>query len=318
MHQPLVSIIIPHFGRPIHLRNTLQSVLMQTYTNFEVLIVDDYSPYNEFTDTKALLTDERIFILRLPKRSGPAAARNLGFQFTRGEFIQFLDSDDFIHPKKLELQIRKLHQTKAEWVGANWRIVFKFGRLGFPFPCIRTTPNKNELLFGTISEKNWFPLMSCIFRKSFLKKVGPWLEDDFVEDREFRLRILIKSTHISNVDKCLFHYNRYPQISRRNEVSFNKTSWEDYIRSNHRFIKQIESNFASNTPRSIRIRAELETLRKRIPLLVDHFSEKQFSRMQITTDLTIFFIKSFFRNWVKWVIGCIIPRFRFQMTGGDL
>ncbi|MFM8315952.1 MAG: glycosyltransferase family 2 protein, partial [Deltaproteobacteria bacterium] len=262
--------------------------------------------------------DDRICLFRLAKRSGPAAARNLGFQFARGEYIQFLDSDDFIHPRKLELQIERLRKTKAEWVGSNWRIVFKFGALSFPFPCIKIKPNKNELLLGTISEQNWFPLMSCIFRKSFLKKVGPWLEDDFVEDRDFRLRTLIQSRHILTVDKCLFHYNRYPFIARRNEVSFNRNAWNDYIVSNQRFIKQIEDHFASDTPRNIKIRAELETLRKKIPLLADHFLEKQFSNSEIIKDLTSFFLKSFFRNWAKLILGYFVPRFKFQMTGGDL
>lgn len=106
--KPLVSIIIPTYNRARFLPETLESALGQTVTDIECIVVDDGS----LDDTPAILErflhrDPRVRYLMQQNR-GPSAARNYGLNESRGRFIQFLDSDDIIVQKKLELQVHQL------------------------------------------------------------------------------------------------------------------------------------------------------------------------------------------------------------------
>ena len=112
----LVSIVIPTYNRGSKLRKTLESVLAQTHSDWEALVIDDGST----DDTPSLFTgeqDSRIRYIRRPN-GGVAAARNTGLQASKGDFIAFLDSDDLWRPWKLELQVQALRQNPD--VGLVW------------------------------------------------------------------------------------------------------------------------------------------------------------------------------------------------------
>ena len=99
--QPLISVIIPTYNRENLLKDTILSVLIQTYKNFELIIVDDYSKDN----TKRAVEnfkDSRIIYLRHDKNKGPAATRNTGIKRAAGDYIFLLDDDDLIVPWALE------------------------------------------------------------------------------------------------------------------------------------------------------------------------------------------------------------------------
>lgn len=101
----LVSIIMPSWNTDRFIADAIQSVINQTYTNWELLIVDDCSTDN----TDAVIAgfhDERIRCFKNEKRSGAALTRNRALREAKGEWIAFLDSDDLWKPEKLEKQIR--------------------------------------------------------------------------------------------------------------------------------------------------------------------------------------------------------------------
>lgn len=100
----LVSIIMPSYNTAPYIKQTIQTVLNQTYTNWELIIVDDCSLDNTDLILKEI-EDERIRIFKNKKNSGAAISRNKGLREARGQWIAFLDSDDLWHPKKLEKQI---------------------------------------------------------------------------------------------------------------------------------------------------------------------------------------------------------------------
>lgn len=100
----LVSVIIPTYNRAHCIKRSIDSVLSQTYSNVEVIIVDDCST----DDTKTIVssyTDQRIRYVKLDKNSGACAARNKGIDIALGEFVAFQDSDDVWHQDKLEKQL---------------------------------------------------------------------------------------------------------------------------------------------------------------------------------------------------------------------
>jgi glycosyltransferase involved in cell wall biosynthesis len=107
--QPLVSIIIPTYNRAHLIGETLDSVLAQTYQNWECIVVDDGSTDN--TDevmANYMAKDDRIQYHHRPddRLSGGNAARNFGVEVSRGAYINFLDSDDFFHPRTIEFKLR--------------------------------------------------------------------------------------------------------------------------------------------------------------------------------------------------------------------
>lgn len=107
----LVSIITPSFNSANYIVATIQSVLAQTYQNWEMIIVDDCSIDNSCdVIEKYMEEDSRIKLLRLSENSGVAAARNTGLDYARGDFVAFLDSDDKWFKTKLEKQINIFNQ----------------------------------------------------------------------------------------------------------------------------------------------------------------------------------------------------------------
>jgi glycosyltransferase involved in cell wall biosynthesis len=104
---PLVSVIIPTFNRSALLAETVRSVLAQTYTNLEVLVVDDGST-DDTAATVQGLGDPRVSYHRQPHAGRPAPGRNLGLRAARGELVAFLDDDDLWEPVMLERAVAAL------------------------------------------------------------------------------------------------------------------------------------------------------------------------------------------------------------------
>lgn len=100
----LVSIIMPSYNTALYIKDTIQSVLNQTYTNWELIIVDDCSSDNT-DEVLSSITDPRIRIYKNEKNSGAAVSRNRALREAKGQWIAFLDSDDIWMPEKLEKQI---------------------------------------------------------------------------------------------------------------------------------------------------------------------------------------------------------------------
>lgn len=97
----LVSIIMPSYGSEKFISKSIDSVLLQTYDNWELIIIDDCSPDESNKIIKEYLSkDSRIKFVKLEKNSGAAVARNKGIEIAKGRFIAFLDSDDLWLPEK--------------------------------------------------------------------------------------------------------------------------------------------------------------------------------------------------------------------------
>lgn len=111
---PLVSVVIPAFNAEAFIAHTLDSVLAQTYQNFEVWVVDDGSCDQTAAIVEQFMQqDQRIRLLH-QKNAGVAAARNLGIQHAQGDYIAPLDADDIWYPQKLEKQVRCLQEAGPE------------------------------------------------------------------------------------------------------------------------------------------------------------------------------------------------------------
>ena len=111
---PLVSIIVPVHNAASSLHRALRSVLSQTLTDYELILVDDCSADESIGIlTKYCELDERVRLFSTSRNSGPGAARNVGLKNVRGRYIAFLDADDFWVRNKLELQVRSFEDDKV-------------------------------------------------------------------------------------------------------------------------------------------------------------------------------------------------------------
>jgi len=118
-HTPEVSIIIPTYKRPAILKRALKSVLNQSYTNFELIVInDDLHCDNRLRFLIKDLGDSRIKYYRNNRTKGANGARNTGILKSKGNYICFLDDDDEWFPEKIEIQLQKLQSLELDKWGA--------------------------------------------------------------------------------------------------------------------------------------------------------------------------------------------------------
>ena len=108
---PLVSCVIPTYNRAEFVKRAIDSVLNQTYENIEVIVVDDGSQDNT-REVVLSIKDKRVRYIRLHRNFGVSFARNIGIENSTGDFIAFLDSDDYFLPEKIEKQVELMLKDK--------------------------------------------------------------------------------------------------------------------------------------------------------------------------------------------------------------
>lgn len=177
-----ISVIIPCYNQGKYIDEAVDSVLNQTYQNFEIIIVDDGSTDNY---TRGLLENfkkPKTKVYRTENK-GASSARNYGFRKANGEYIQFLDADDFLDSKKFEKQIEVFQNDKAlDIVYSNYKYYLDKEKIFFehkkynPGMDVKITKDTYEdFLFGwqrTLS----IPIHSPLFRKNLWDKGLPFVE----------------------------------------------------------------------------------------------------------------------------------------------
>lgn len=125
----LVSIIMPSYNTGHFIKETIESVLAQTYSNWELIIVDDCSTDNTDDIVKSFLSDHRIHYIKNEKNSGAAVSRNRALKEAKGRWIAFLDSDDLWKREKLEKQISFMDKNGYAFSYTNYSEIDENGSL---------------------------------------------------------------------------------------------------------------------------------------------------------------------------------------------
>jgi GT2 family glycosyltransferase len=136
---PPVSVVVPAFNRAGSIRAALESVLRQTWADFELIVVDDGST-DGTPDAARALDDPRLRVIVTPQNMGASAARNLGIAEARGIWIAFQDSDDEWLPLKLEKQMARLLAPGADWIAAYCGMLIVDAPSDRPGPGGRSNP----------------------------------------------------------------------------------------------------------------------------------------------------------------------------------
>ncbi len=194
----LFSIIIPTYNRANFIKSTVYSILMQTYANFEIIIVDDGSTDNT-REVIEEIKDHRIHYY-LKANEERAIARNFGTSKAKGDYITFLDSDDFLMPNMLNEALKECRKTgQPEWFHIRYKI---------------TDENDVTIAEKEIYKKNTDPNKRLFYEGNFLSCIGVFLRKDIAlqnqfntdrrlilsEDHELWLRLAVKyPLHINDV-----------------------------------------------------------------------------------------------------------------------
>ena len=129
MIEGLVSIIMPSYNAARFIGESINSVLLQTYSNWELLIVDDCSKDNSVEVVRKFANiDKRVVLFSLEKNVGAAAARNVAIEHAQGQYIAFLDSDDVWDEYKLEKQLAFMKQYSYAYTFSNYYVMEENGK----------------------------------------------------------------------------------------------------------------------------------------------------------------------------------------------
>ncbi|GFE71017.1 glycosyltransferase [Chroococcus sp. FPU101] len=191
---PLVSVIIPAYNAEVFIEKTLKSVLSQTYKNIEVIVIDDGSEDQTVDLVRKIMQQDQRVILLQQVNSGVAAARNLGIEKAKGEFIAPIDADDLWYAENLEKQMQSLLNSDSS-VGLTYAWSLDIDENDFPSGEFRSSTLEGNVY--TILLLHYFlaNASSTVIRRSVLEKVGYYNENLRIqnaqgcEDWELYLRI---------------------------------------------------------------------------------------------------------------------------------
>jgi glycosyltransferase involved in cell wall biosynthesis len=185
----LISVIIPVFNRSLMLREAVASVVGQTYRPIELIIIDDGS-----TDETPVVIEQLrehcqpdFRVLSVAQaNAGPGAARNLGLTLATGDYIQYLDSDDLLHPEKFSLQVAALEADPS--AGVCYCITLRKDPIsGEMVPWARTAETIENIFPSFLPKRGWATL-TPLWRRSGCDAIGPWKPYRIMEDWEHDLR----------------------------------------------------------------------------------------------------------------------------------
>jgi Glycosyl transferase family 2 len=199
----LVSTIIPVFNRPVLLREAVESVIAQTYRPIEIIVVDDGST-DETASVCRAMGAEHSRLLRVVRKEngGPGRARETGRELAKGEFIQYLDSDDRLLPLKFEKQVAALRARPDADVAYCYTRYLRIGETPEQKPWKRSGITV-ETMFPSFLEERWWDTPTPLYRRSVCDEIGPWSELSIEEDWEYDCRVAATGTRLVHCTEFL-------------------------------------------------------------------------------------------------------------------
>lgn len=220
MNSPLVSIIIPCYNCEEFIVETVRSALSQTYSNCEIIVIDDGSTDNSLEVIKTF--GRRVFFTATENRGGPSA-RNTGLDLAKGEYIQFLDADDLISPNKIESQLKQLTELEPGYISVSNAVYFEHGsdplkgKSSMGYPELNSDKPSEwliallEMKFGN-TDNRWgmVPQHAYLTPRSCIDAAGPWKKDLSIDqDGEFFARVITKSNGIRWEPSSYAYYRKF-------------------------------------------------------------------------------------------------------------
>ena len=198
---PLVSVVVTTFNRKDLLKKTIDSILNQTFTDYELIIVDNYSEYN-FLDFIKSFSNKKLIAFQNQNNGIIAVNRNFGIKKSKGKYIAFCDDDDCWDSEKLAKQIPYLIEKNVQGIGCVYSTIGGSGHVKIP-----SQKKIKNLKFEDVIKSNKLALSSLIIKKGPNHLFNEDRQFIGIEDWYFQLNILYNSDNIIILlpDKLLYY-----------------------------------------------------------------------------------------------------------------
>lgn len=221
----LVSIITPVYNCEQYIKETIESVLGQTYTNWEMLLIDDCTPDGSPEIIKDYSKkDKRIRYIKLPENSGAAVARNKGLSEAHGRYIAYLDADDLWHKDKLERQIAFMTQNNVAFTCCDYEVITSDGGSLNKFVSMPSTISYDGLLRNTIIQTVGVIVDTKFVKHDLLKM--PLVRRG--QDMATWLNMLKNGVEFYGQNEVLAKYRRVENSLSSNKLKAVKRTWKLY------------------------------------------------------------------------------------------
>lgn len=222
MTKDLVSIIMPCYNASNFIRQSIDSVLKQSFTDWELLVIDDVSSDDSCEIVASYATkDKRINLLRMDNNGGAANARNKGIGCANGRYIAFLDSDDIWLPNKLQRQIDFMADKQVALCYSAYRIIDEEGKEKSVYRLPKTKVDYTTLLSGSVIGNLTAVYDSHQLGKVYMHQVGH-------EDYVLWLEILKRIDYALGIDEILAEYRVQSTSLSGNKIRAAQWQWRIY------------------------------------------------------------------------------------------
>lgn len=223
---PMVSVIMPAYNAEEFVEQAIRSALAQTYTNLEVIVINDVSKDATQSIAERLAReDSRVRLLNNEKNLGAAGSRNRGMDAAEGEYVALLDSDDYWHPEKLEIQMELAQKEKADLVYSSYEIVDEKGNK----KCSNFIAPKTVTYRSTLS-KCEIGCLTAVMGPEVIHNYR-FSSEFYHEDLVMWLQILRDGKKAVGTQKVLAAYRVRENSRAANKVNAAKWRWEIYRRA---------------------------------------------------------------------------------------
>lgn len=213
-----ISVIIPVYNAEKYLRKCLDSVCNQTYADWEAIAVDDGSLDNSYEILQEYAAKDSRFIIETKKNEGPGLTRNRALDEATGDYIVFLDSDDYIDKNYFELLARKYNETKAEVIfidvlqeDINGKILRYEKMSNF-----KDLNRKDMIGCQMTGYMPWGGVRKAASRDLVEREQLRYSEDTVGEEAIFSFELLRNANYVEFIEKPLYHYINHPGSQSKN------------------------------------------------------------------------------------------------------
>jgi len=198
---PLVSVIIPYFKKIDYIKKSINSVLNQTFKDFEIILIYDDSELSDLSEIKREFNqNSKIKIIRNSNNLGAGISRNIGIENSTGKIIAFLDADDFWLPQKLEKQINFMIENKFDFTFCDYEKKISSKKT------INVKSKKNKLNYNDLINSCDIGLSTVLLNKEIIKnELFPKLKTK--EDYVAWLKITKENIYAYNLNESLVIWN---------------------------------------------------------------------------------------------------------------
>lgn len=228
--RPLISVIVPIYNVAPFLNGALHSLAAQTFQDFEAILIDDGSTDESGAVAESFAAEHPNFVVVHQENKGLSGARNTGLNAARGQYVFFLDSDDYLHPKALEVMYRLAQESRADIVSASYVHTDKTYAASFePLTHGRIDKRLSKQPLESFLEGKDIKSNVCtkLYKTAVIRDLR-FIEGIYFEDVPFTVMALDRAGSILITDLPIYYYYQNPDSIMR--TSFTEKKVMSYLR----------------------------------------------------------------------------------------